>query len=96
MDLLFKRYASPFLFLDGMLNCGRFFDFVCDFIKTINQEREEQNDWEFFLHKVWEGSFSEFKEDIENNKQNQGMSEGTIETTIQQSMQILNNFNPEQ
>ena len=96
MDLLFKRYASPFLFVDGMIQTGRFCDFVDDFIKTINQEKEDQNDWEFFLHKVWEGSFKDFKEEIENNKQNQNMSKRTVETTVNHSMNILNSFNPEE
>ena len=95
MDLLFKRYASPFLFVDGMIQTGRFHDFVVDFIKTINQEEEDKLDWEFFLHKVWEGTFQEFKDDIKTNKQNQSMSARTIETTVQDSMNILKNFTPD-
>lgn len=95
MDLLFKRYASPFIFVDGMIQTGRFCDFVDEFVKTINREKEDETNWDFFLHKVWEKSFNEFKEDIENNKQNQGMSKGTIETTVKHSMDILKKFNPE-
>ena len=40
MDLLFQRYASPFLFVDGMIQTGRFAEFVIEFIKTTNQEKE--------------------------------------------------------
>lgn len=94
MDLLFKRYASPFLFLDGMIQTGRFHEFVVEFAKTITEEREEQRNWEFFLHKVWEGTYTDFCEDIENNKKNLTMTKRTIETTVQHSMNILNNFNP--
>lgn len=94
MDLLFKRYANPFPFMDGMIRTGRFREFVVDFLKTVGKEREDQLDWEFFLHKVWEGSFKDFKEDIETNKRNSAMSELAMETTIKESMKILKNFNP--
>ena len=94
MDLLFKRYASPFLFMDGMIRTGRFDEFVDEFISTINAENEETTNWDFYLHKVQEGSFKDFIDELENNKQNQNMSEETIESTVQKSLSILNNFTP--
>ena len=95
MDQLYQRYADPFPFMDGMIQTGLFCEFVETFIKTISEEKEERHQWEFFLHKVWEGTFSDFKESLEINKQNQAMSEQTMETTIKDSMNILKNFNPE-
>lgn len=94
MDQLFKRYADPFPFMDGMIQTGRFSEFVRQFLERINSEREEQTAWEFWLHKVWEGSFTEFKAEMENDKKNRQMSEKTMETTIKDSMNILKNFNP--
>ncbi len=94
MDLLYQRYASPFLFVNEMIKSGRFQEFVVDFANTITKEKEEKRNWEFFLHKVWEGTYEKFCTDIENNKKNQNMSKRTIETTVQHSMNILNNFNP--
>jgi hypothetical protein len=94
MDLLSQRYASPCFLLNGMIQTGRLDEFVDDFIVTVRKEKEEQVNWEFYLHKVFDGSFSDFVDEIENNKKNQNMSERTIETTIQHSMDILNNFNP--
>lgn len=96
MDLLFKRYASPFSFIDGMIQCGRFCEFVVEFSNTIVKEKEEKRNWEFFLHKVWEGSYQDFLEDVENNKRNLTMTNRTFETTIQHSMDILNNFIPDE
>ena len=95
MDLLFKRYASPFPFLNGMIQTGRFSEFVSSLVKTVNQEREDETDWEFFLHKVWEGSFADFRAEMKTNKDNMNLSQGTIETTILHSMNMLNNFNPD-
>ena len=96
MDLLFKRYASPFSFVDGMINSGRFCEFVIEFIKTTNQEIEEQYDWDFFVHKVYDKSYQEFKEEIRINKENQEISDDDIEATVEHSMNILNNFNPDE
>ncbi len=94
MDLLFKRYASPFLFMDGMILTDRFSEFVDEFVQTVMKENEEETSWEFYLHKVQEGSFKDFMDELDNNTKNQNMSERTIETTIQNSMDILNNFTP--
>lgn len=96
MDLLFKRYASPFSFMDGMIQTGRFYEFVGEFIKATNQELEEKYNWEFFLHKVFDKSYQEFKEELETNKQNRELSEKDIEATVKHTMNILNNFNPEE
>ena len=96
MDQLFKRYADPFSFMDGMIQAGRFFDFVVYLVKMINQEKEEKMDWELWLHKVWDKSFDEFKTEIETDTANRNMSAETIETTVQESLDILKNFTPQQ
>ena len=94
MDQLYKRYADPFSFMNGMIQTGRFSEFVSEFMKTINKEMEDDLDWDFFLHKVWEGTFQEFKEEIETNKKNQNLDKQTIETTVKDSLNILGIFNP--
>lgn len=91
MDLLFTRYASPFLFMDGMIQNAMF----CEFIHQLIKAKHEADEWEVYLHKVWDKSFSEFKDEIRLNRQNQHMSADQMENTIKKSMNILNNFNPE-
>ena len=95
MDWLFKRYANPFPFINGMISIGRFTDFIDEFMQTLNDEKEEQTSWEFYLHKVMEGSFIDFKEGLKNEREHKEMSERAIETAISDSVNILNNFNPE-
>lgn len=95
MDRLFNRYADPFSFMNGMIRTGRFCDFVESFIDTINREKEERSNWEFYLHRVFEGSYNDFVEGMKLDNENKHLSERTIETTVQQSMNILNKFNPE-
>ena len=95
MDLLFKRYASPFSFIDGMMQSGRFDEFVVELIKTVNKEKEDESLWEFYLHKVSsETSFKEFAEEVKNDNKNQKMSEQDKASTVNMAMDILNNFIP--
>lgn len=81
--------------MDGMIQTGQFCDFVGNFVKTTNDEKKETLQWEFFLHKVWEGTFNDFKKENETIEQNASMSDQAMETTIKESMNILKNFNPE-
>ena len=94
MDLLFKRYASPFLFIDGMIQTSRFSEFVSEFVCTINAENEEQANWDFYLHKIQEGTFNDFVAEMEETKRLQNVSAQSIESSVQTAMDILNNFNP--
>jgi hypothetical protein len=96
MDRLFNRYADPFLFINGMIRSGRFDEFVSEFMDTLLKEKEDQVNWDFFLHKVFDGTYSDFIAEMENNKKNQNLSERTIETTVNHSMKILNGFNPDE
>lgn len=79
-----------------MIQSGRFEEFVFEFANTITKEKEEKRNWDFFLHKIWDGSYSDFVADVENNKKNLTMTQRTIETTIQSSINILNKFSPDE
>ena len=92
MDLLFKRYASPFTLMDGYIQTSR----LCEFIHAVVEQKKEDDQWEYFIHKVWDKSYSEFCEALRTSQEMQEMSYEDIETTIKKSMEILGNFNPEQ
>ena len=92
MDLLFKRYADPFSLLDGYIQTSRF----CDFLHEFGKLKEEDDRWEFFLHKVWNKNYKEFREDLQTSQDLQEMSDDDIEATVKMSMNILGNFNPDQ
>ena len=96
MDLLHKRYASPFSFMGGMMKAGRFHEFVTSLLSTVRTEREEETNWEYFLHRVWDKSFKAFVDELKTNEENKEMSATTIETTINESLAILKSFNPDQ
>ena len=94
MDRLYQRYADPFSFINGMILSGRFREFIASFWNARQDDENNDTLWQFYLHKVFEGSFEAFKEGLKNNSDHQHLSEQTIETTIQNSMNILNHFNP--
>ena len=77
-----------------MIQSCRFGDFVYEFLKTYSEEREEKHLWEFYLHRWIEEPFEDFRESVKKDRENQNMTAQTIENTVQNSLDILNNFNP--
>ena len=92
MDLLFTRYASPFVLLDSLILTNSLNDFVNDFFDFIIEERKEKTEWEFFLHKVYDKSWGEFSDSI---KQSDNQEPIDLGATLNKSKNILNNFTPE-
>lgn len=96
MDWLFARYASPFSFIDGMIQTGRFEEFVTSFVKTIQEEQEEEKGWQFYLHRVMDDvSYADFMERVKLQSSHQNMSARTVETTINDSLRIMQKLSPE-
>lgn len=85
--MLFARYANPFMLLDGMIQTGRFADFVIEFMNIKNEE----NLWDIYLHKVFDKSFADFKRSIMPRPQPTGED---IKTTVNSSKSILDGFIP--
>jgi hypothetical protein len=90
MDLLFKRYADPFSLLNAYIQTSRFMEFI----RTFNDQIEEDIRWDIYLHKVWDKSYTEFCESLQVTQDQQMMSELDMEATVKKSMDILGNFNP--
>ena len=91
MDLLFTRYASPFVLLDGLILTNSLNNFVNEFFNIINEERKEKSQWEFFLHKVYDKSWNEFVNDIEQSENQTPIDLGA---TLVKSKNMLSNFTP--
>lgn len=95
MDLLSQRYANPYFFIDGMLKSGRFEEFVIKFVETINEDNRNKTLWDIYIHKIEGMSYSEFIEKVETEEQIQEMTADDIETTVNDSLNILQNFKPD-
>lgn len=97
MDLLFKRYASPFLLLDELIKTGRFSEFISEFVTILNEEAEKEAEetlWEYYLHRILNKSFADFKREMQRPRQ----FEESVDfgTTLQASYDILQDFEPEE
>lgn len=92
MDLLFHRYASPYFLIDQMISVEGFSGFV----QELHDRTEEEKLWEFFLHKVRDQSFEEFKGTLNGKpKDSFEMTKTQIETTINNSFDIMQGFIPD-
>ncbi len=93
MDLLFKRYASPFLYLDTLLECGALASGVINIWETAQDDRA----WEFYLsnNPMNEKNFEDWKKDALKPRQ-KAMSKEEVDATVEMSQNILNNFKPQQ
>lgn len=87
MDRLYSKYADPISLLDGIISMGRFNDFIDEFLDAEN----EKTLWEFFLHKVYDKSFDEFKKSCIHVEP---PSDEQLETTVLKSKNMLNQFTP--
>lgn len=88
MDLVFHRYASPFLLLDQII----MYDDLSDFVSTMWQVSEEEKQWQYFLAKVFDKSFEDFKASMTPQKP---VTQEEIGATIKESMDMMNSFIPE-
>ena len=87
MDLVFKRYSNPYLILDEMILWGSFSDFVTEIWNNYNDE---------LTYQLWLSnnpyntlSYLDFKQSLMTPTKTK-----SIETTIQDSYKLLNNFTP--
>ncbi|MDU0939973.1 MAG: hypothetical protein E7A81_06860 [Clostridiales bacterium] len=90
MDLLAKRYASPFLMLDEFIRLGQLHEFIKEVSDIVAEEKKESIQWEFFLHKVFDKSFNEYIAELKNEeREDKGISREVIKDIINESEKIL-------
>ena len=93
-DLIFKRYSSPFLFLDNLLIQGRF----SDGIGTIYKQVDEEKMWQLYLSiPMKEQSYNDWKNEMLFKDEEEPTFEVAedIEEVKNKARNILKNFKPE-
>lgn len=89
---MFKRYHSPFLFLDSLISCGQFIEGINTIYLQINEEKL----WEMYLHSLPEVelSFEDWKNNLTYKTDAQEMNKKEVETAINKSQSLLKSFKP--
>ncbi len=95
MDLLAKRYASPFTVLEEMVRAGRLYEFVMEINAITSEENYEARLWDVWLHKIFNKEWSEWREEVRNRNEEHSLTELDLEATITASHELLNKFNPD-
>lgn len=94
-DLLYQRYSDPMMLLDQMIQAGRLCEFIAGIIDIKNEETKDKAQWEFYLHKVFsDKSFADYLKETEPAEP-EIADRDVVETTVKNSMNILENFNME-
>lgn len=52
--------------LDGMIRTGRLEEFVTAFVRTVNEEQEDETLWAIWLHRIHDRPYGEWKASLQN------------------------------
>lgn len=97
--MIFKRYSSPFLFLENLIAQGR----LCKGIDTIYKQSNEEKMWEMYLFTLStralnndNRSYQDWKDEIVSNNQKQDGFEVAedIDEIKNKARNMLSNFKP--
>lgn len=90
--MIFKRYSSPFLFLDKLLENKKF----SKGIDTIYKQVEEEKLWALYLSNPFkEKSYIDWKDEIISSNAEFKNEEVDLEAAKNNAYSILKNFKPE-
>ena len=84
LDMAYHRYANPEPILNNVISFGC----LAELVETIFREKETEQQWQYYLHKVWDKSFDAFRTEMKADAE--ARNEFTLETTLEDSMNIAN------
>ena len=93
MDLLFKRYANPFLLLNQVIEQKR----LVDFIYELSEIKKEEETFETWLNKfsiLSDIQYQEYKAKVEeiSKPKDESSNELNLEVAFKNTFNILDNF----
>ena len=89
--MLFKRYASPFDFLDGISMMGTFEQSLANLVEEAQNEKL----WDVYLHSFSKKSFKEWKDEVMQSvpkKTTVEMTNEEIATQYEKAEKLLNSL----
>lgn len=89
-DLLYQRYSNPLELLQQMFETGQLHDFIEELVQIRNEELQEKNAWEYYLHTVCrEMSFEEFMRRSQRPAEPETISKESMTKIVKRSLEIL-------
>ena len=93
---MYHRYANPLELLQQMLEVGQLNQFITEIGQIMWQEKADNQQWDFWVHRVFDMEFSEYVQLCENSMQQAETSDNVdLGETIRNSFEMLENFQPE-
>ena len=80
--------------LNGMIRTGRLEAFVDELVKIHNEEYKEKATWEVWLHRVFDQSYSEFAQSVDQGSSTKP-SKDELANIVSESQNMLEAFTPE-
>ena len=80
------------ILIDKMILSGRFGEFVDEIITLRNEEQEEKTLWEFYIHRVFDQSFRDWRNSLSTTTKEEVPTEEELVATVSGSMGILSDF----
>lgn len=95
MDLIFKRYSSPFLFLDILIENNN----LVKGIEELYHQKNEERWWEMYLATLPmnDKSFDDWRREAQKGQptnSSNSLTKSEIEVAKNKAENILSNFNP--
>jgi hypothetical protein len=90
MDLIFKRYSSPFLLLDTLIVNNQFNGFINDFIDMYNEDKI----YELWLHRGYGKSYKDFRSKINLEPKEVNTTPVDVDKILKDSMSVLEDIQP--
>lgn len=89
-DLLYQRYSNPLELLQQMFGTGQLCDFIDELVQIRNEELQERNAWEYYLHTYCrEMSFEEFMRRSKQPAKPETIDSDRMTEIVKRSLEIL-------
>lgn len=82
--------------LDRMIRMRRFEEFVRELVQMHNEELEDKQLWEIWLHRIFDKGFDEFKKSLGGHNEKAAPTQEEVKSIAMDSRNILAGFVPDE
>lgn len=91
MDLIFKRYSSPFFIINEMIAQGQFNDYIDKLYDIYNEEKI----YDIWLHKIYGQTYEAYRDSLNIRKNSEPRQDKVnVDAVVKSSFDVLNEIKP--